>query len=273
MAVAAPDGWANPLTVTFADAQTIQATFVPAKTFRDVPRNRADYAAIVALASRGTILGYNAEQYGPDDGVQRAQLAALIARATGAGPGTPTVGTLSPPACLVAGTWDCEDWGTTLTDQSGDPNLWRNAGTLQHYGVALGYTAGDCAGKWRTFPCYGPADPVTYAQTITFITRMMQVKGYWVAQPSAPLPYANVPGPHREDVRTFHFYTVGVPAPPPTGMPTPRAAGSPGRCGRRWTATGAAASQARAAPCCSRGSESGRGWRRLVGAPPTSRSC
>jgi hypothetical protein len=101
--------------------------------------------------------------------------------------------------------------------ETGQPHLWRNAGTLQHYGVALGYAFGDYAIKGRAFPCYGPSDPVTYAQTITFIVRMMKVKGYWLAQPTAPLPYANVPGPHQEDVRTFAFYTQGlggIPAPP-----------------------------------------------------------
>jgi hypothetical protein len=184
-------GWAVPLTLTMDAAHTVQATFAPTRAFPDVPVGRADHAAIVALASRGTIFGYGTGNYGPDDGVQRAQMAALIARATGAGPGTPPA-TLSPPACLVAG-------------------------TLQRYGVALGYTAQDCAKQGRTFPCYGPSDPVTYAQTVTFIARMMQVKGYWLAQPGAPLPYVGVPGPHQEDVRTFHDDPQGlggVPAPP-----------------------------------------------------------
>lgn len=44
--------------------------------------------------------------------MQRVQMAALIARATAAGPGTPPT-TLVPPACLVAGTWDCENWSNT----------------------------------------------------------------------------------------------------------------------------------------------------------------
>ena len=49
----------------------------------------------------------------------------------------PPGATLAPPACLAAGTWDCEDWGNNFTDQSGvTPNLWRNVGTLQHYSVS-----------------------------------------------------------------------------------------------------------------------------------------
>ena len=57
---------------------------------------------------------------------------------------------------------------------------------------------------------------MTYAQTISFITRAMKVKGYWVAQNGAP-PYAGIPLPHQGDVATFYFYTQalgGVPAPP-----------------------------------------------------------
>ncbi|MFN8516972.1 MAG: S-layer homology domain-containing protein [Chloroflexia bacterium] len=209
-------GWANPLTVTMDQNHTVQATFVTAKTFSaDVPGNHPNAEAIAELATRGNILGYDSTHYGPDDGVQRAQMAVLIARATPNGPGTPTNGTLTPPGCTVAGTWDCEDWGNTFTDRSGVPaSLWRAAGTLQHYGVAFGYSAGDCASKGRAFPCYGPTDPVSYAQTIAFIARAMIAKGYWVAQPNAPLPGGNVPGVLATPIRTFAFYTGSIPGAP-----------------------------------------------------------
>ncbi len=209
-------GWASPLTITMNVAHTAQATFAATKTFTaDLPASHPNATAITELATRGNILGYSASAYGPADGVQRAQMAALIARATPTGPGTPTNGTLTPPACTVAGSWDCEDWGNGFTDQGGiDAKLWRDAGTLQHYGVAFGYTAQDCAAQGRIFPCYGPTDPVSYAQTIAFITRAMIAKGYWVAQPNASLPYAGVPGVLATEVRTFHLYTGGVPAPP-----------------------------------------------------------
>ncbi len=233
-------GWANPLTITMDADHTVQATFAPTKAFGDVPANRDDAAAIGELATRGTIRGYNASSYGPDDGVQRAQMAALIARAT---TGTAPAGhTLTPPACLVAGTWDCEDWGNSFTDQSGDPNLWRNAGTLQHYGVALGYQPGDCAAKGRAFPCYGPSDAVTYAETITFITRAMVAKGYWVLQPNAPRSPTR--GSRRSSRRSWRPTIstrrgrAGSPRPRRTGAAGPRAAGSRGRCGRRSTPTG-----------------------------------
>jgi hypothetical protein len=208
-------GWDSALSITMNGDHTAHATFAPTASFPDVGTGRADRAAIIALATRGTIRGYADGTYGPDDGIQRAQMAALIARATASGPGTPTNGTLAPPACVVAATWDCESWGTGFRDQNGlDPNLWRNVGTLQHYGVALGYDGAACTERGAASPCYAPTEAVSYAQTITFITRMMKAKGYWVAQPGAPLPYANVPGPHQEDVRTFAHYTGSVPGLP-----------------------------------------------------------
>jgi hypothetical protein len=206
-------GWAATLALTMDRPHTVAATFAPPVTFADTPANRADYAAIVALATRGTIRGYNTERFGPDDGVQRAQMAALIARAMAHGPGTPPGGVLTPPACLIAGSWDCEDWGNDFTDRNGlDANLWRNAGTLQHYGVARGYAAGDCTAKGREYPCFGPTDPVTYAETITFITRAMVAKGYWEMQPITPYPGA--PEVFAREFATYVYYTGGISAPP-----------------------------------------------------------
>jgi hypothetical protein len=78
----------------------------------------------------------------------------------------------------------------------------------------FGYTAADCAGQGRAFPCYGPTDPVSHAQTIAFITRAMIAKGYWVAQPDAPLPDPGVPSVLSTEARTFAFYTGSLPALP-----------------------------------------------------------
>ncbi len=146
-------GWSSSLTITMSGPHTVQATFVATTNFGDVSGNREDAVAIAELASRGTIRGYTNGNYGPDDGVQRAQMAALIARATSAGPGTPTGGTLTPPDCLVPGSWDCEDWGNNFQDRNGlDANLWRNVGALQHYRVAFGYDAASCTIKRLPFP-------------------------------------------------------------------------------------------------------------------------
>ena len=114
---------------------------------------------------------------------------------------------LAPPACLVAGTWDCEEWPNNFTDRNGlDGNLWRDIGALQHYGVALGYTAGDCAAKGEAFPCFGPTDTVTYAETIIFITRAIIAKGYSVSQPNGPQPYVGVPAVFAGTVVTFPLH-------------------------------------------------------------------
>lgn len=211
-----PDGWADPATLTMDTDHSLVAVFAPTKAFvNDVPINHQYYTAITALATRGYILGYNANSYGPADGVQRAQMAALISRGTPEGPGIPTKGYVAPPDCVIVDTWDCEDWGNTFTDQGGIvASLWRNAGTLQHYQVAFGYTANDCAARGRAFPCYGPTDPVSHAQTIAFITRAMIVKGYWVAQPNAVLPDPGVPGVLATEAKTFAYYTGGLPALP-----------------------------------------------------------
>jgi hypothetical protein len=130
----------------------------------------------------------------------------------------PGSGALVPPACVVAGTWDCEDWGTTFADRNGlDAGLWRNVGALQHHDVARGYSAADCAAKGLPAPCFAPTAPVSYAETITFVTRAMVAKGYWQLQPNAPQPYAGVPAVFAPEVATYHHYTQargGVSAPP-----------------------------------------------------------
>jgi hypothetical protein len=198
-------GWAMSLTITMNGSHAVQAQFVATTTFPDVDSTRDDYPAIVALATRGTILGYLDGRFGPDDPVSRAQMAALIARATPGGPGTPTNGTLTPPGCVMPDSWDCEDWGNNFVDQDGlDGNLWRDVGTLQHYGVAGGYDGVH----------FGPNDPVTYAQTIAFITRAMVAKGYWQWQPAGPRPPDGVPPGHDRDVRTFLYYVGSQPALP-----------------------------------------------------------
>ncbi|MFN8515612.1 MAG: S-layer homology domain-containing protein, partial [Thermomicrobiales bacterium] len=206
-------GWETPLTITMEANHAVEAAFVKTVNFPDVTTGQT-LVAVRELASRGAIFGYTNGNYGVNDPVQRAQMAALIARATPNGPDTPPT-MLTPPDCVVANTWDCEDWGNTFTDQSGVPaSLWRDAGTLQHYRVAFGYSEQDCAKKGRAFPCYGPTDQVSQAQTIAFIARAMVAKGYWEWQLDAPLPDTGVPGVLAKEVRTYIFYTGGVPAAP-----------------------------------------------------------
>jgi len=210
-------GWAGSLTLTMDSSHTAQATFAPTTSFPDVGSGRPDRDAIVALTSRGTVRGYADGRFGPDNRVTRAEMAALIARAMPAGSTAPPT-TLTPPACTAAGTWDCEVWPNSFTDQGGlDPNLWRDVAALQHYGVTSGYAPADCAARGFPAPCFGPNGTVSHVETIVFIVRAMVAQGYWVLQPAAPQPYPGVSSAFTAQVATYHFYTQavgGIPAPP-----------------------------------------------------------
>jgi hypothetical protein len=178
------EGWANPLTMTMGSEHSVVANFARRRHFTDLPPGPPPYEAISQLAARMIILGYSKGDFGPNDTVQRAQMAALIARAMG---------------------WDREDHGNSFTDANGiDPNLWRNVGTLAHYGVARGYGDGT----------FGTFDAVLQVQVISFITRGMVAKGRWVAATADdPTLYPNVPAStgHRLDLVTYHRNAGAVP--------------------------------------------------------------
>ena len=181
--------WANPLALTLAADLTVTPVFAPIPIFGDVAPGSAAHGAVTRLAALGVIRGYTNGNYGPDDTTQRAQMAALIARAMG---------------------WEQEDHGNPFGDGGGlDPNLWRNVGTLAHYRVAFGYDPTH----------FAPTDTVTQAQTISFITRAMVAKGYWTRattdQPGL-FPNVTVASGHRWDLLTYYAY-VGA---PPDSAPT-----------------------------------------------------
>ncbi len=182
-------GWANPLTLTVDGPHTVVANFAKRRHFTDLPPGPPPYEAISQLAARLIILGYNDDTFGPTDTTQRAQMAALIARAMG---------------------WGEEDHGNTFTDDLGiDPTLWRNVGTLAHYGVAKGYGDGT----------FGTVDRVLQAQVISFITRGMVAKGRWVAATTDdPALYPDVPAVsgHRLDLITYHRNAGTIPGTVPT---------------------------------------------------------
>jgi hypothetical protein len=185
-------GWANPLVVTMDGHHTVAPAFALAPAFADLAPTDPAHPAITQLAARGIVRGYDPTTFGPGDVVLRAQMAALIARAMG---------------------WDAEDWGTPFTDRGGvDDDLWRNVGTLAHYGVARGYGDGT----------YAPLNPVLHAQVISFVTRAMVAEGYWTPRPADPALYGGVLNGtgHEEDVATYLHYTRargGVPDYPEGG--------------------------------------------------------
>jgi hypothetical protein len=181
--------WDNPLVLTVQDNLTVTPVFAPFPVFGDVQPNHVAYAAIERLAGLGVIRGYGNGNFGPNDTTQRAQMAALIARAMG---------------------WDQEDWGNPFSDGNGiDSNLWRNVGTLAHYQVAFGYDPTH----------FAPTDKVTQAQTISFITRAMVKKGFWTSvttdQPKL-FPNVTFTSGHRWDLLTFYAYDSAPPDCTPT---------------------------------------------------------
>jgi hypothetical protein len=165
--------------------------FVPVaercSSFADVRNTGPACPAITSLTQAGVIQGYdtNPPTFGPNQSVQRAQIAAFLVRALGwqsmnQGPNTfndfgPLVGELREASLILA---------NACTNPS-DPNTC----------VAKGYGDGR----------FGPNDGVTYAQVMTFIARAFIFDGTWRPQ-SAAHPYNGVPQVHESDVRTYHAY-------------------------------------------------------------------
>lgn len=196
-------GWPNPVDLTMDADHTMAVTLVPTPAFGDVPPAKTGHGPIIELTARQIIRGYGNGNYGPDDLVQRAQMAALIVRSFG-------WNTASCPAMA-------------FTDRQGIvQELWDNVCVLADYGVALGYRPASCAERNLAYPCFGPLDRVTHVQTIAFITRAMVRMGYWQNQPPRPGLYGGVLDGtgHEVDVATYLYYTQGfggVPDYPATG--------------------------------------------------------
>lgn len=179
-----PRGWASPLLLVMDGNHTVSARFVAMPTFADVPVSNEAYAAISQLSTRGIIHGYGDGRFGPGDTTLRAQMAALIARAM---------------------EWDTENHGNSFSDRGPvDDDLWRDIGTLAYYQVAHGYGDGT----------YGPTNEVLYAQVVSFITRAMVAKHYWVQEiTDDPTLYPNITvvSGHRMDILTYYHNAGPLP--------------------------------------------------------------
>ncbi len=175
-------GWANPLDLTMDRDHTISVSGASRQRFTDGTSENPAADAVAQLAARGIIRGYGDGRFGPDDPVMRAQTAGLLSRALG---------------------WNEADFGNRFSDRERvDADLWRNVGALAHYGVARGYDDGT----------FHPTEAVVQAQTISFITRAMVVKGYWQTQPDDGVLFPNLPASsgHRDDLATYAHY-AGLP--------------------------------------------------------------
>lgn len=171
-------GYGPNLALTMGTGHRVVAQFAQPRAYPDLSPDDPAATAIAHLAGSGVIRGYQDGTFGSNDTTLRAQMAALIARAVG---------------------WENEDWGNGFSDRGEiDAALWRNVGTLAHYAVARGYGDGS----------YDPTGPVLNIQAISFISRALIARGWWVAQADDPRLYPNVPPSSgaRGDLATYVHY-------------------------------------------------------------------
>lgn len=178
-------GWANPYTPPPSiPIVNIVASFAARPTFSDLAPQEPGLAAIQQLAARGVIKGYVDGTFGPTNQIQRAEAAVMLVRAFG---------------------WSQQPSQSTFTDELGvGPELWRAVGILAQKGIAKGYNS----------TTFGSRDPVTMAQTVSFITRSMVATGVWIPQPDpgpgALYPNISLDNAHRQDIVTFVYYAGGL---------------------------------------------------------------
>lgn len=200
-------GWANGVTIRMNGGHAMEATFGQAQSFNDVPPGNAAYNAVGALAARNIIAGYGDGNFGVNDYVQRAQMAAFLDR------GIPSA---YSGTCLAQYSWDCESWSDSNFQDIGGlaASLQRNIRTIAHYGVTYGCTS-------TTF-C--PTATVTQGEVIAFISRAMVNRGYWVMQPDNPSIYPGI-SQFRQEVVTYYAYTNGTGIAWNTGSTSPATRG------------------------------------------------
>lgn len=182
-----------------------------AERFVDVPADSPACDAIVALADRGVIKGYatTPPTYGPGDPVQRAQVAVLLVRARH---------------------WEGRSREfRTFSDIAWLPQDMRDAVLIVANACQTPFGDYSCVGRGYVDGRFGPDDPVTYGQVITFISRAFSLNpsNDWLPQTAWPQTYRGVPAEHDVDVRTFDFYAGAIPDAPTTpegwNSPAPRA--------------------------------------------------
>lgn len=186
--------------------------------FADVDANNPACSAIAFLTTSHIITGYdtNPKTFGPNDAVQRAQMAAFLMR------GLRWQGEATSPRTFT-------DFGALVGElQTASLTLGNKCDSASQC-VARGYEPAACTARGLTPPCFGPNDSVTYAQVISFIARAFPFDRdfAWLPQPTGPLPYTGVPSVHQTDARTYTFYAGAIPDAPTSeaawSQPAPRA--------------------------------------------------
>jgi hypothetical protein len=159
------------------------ATFAPQRQFPDVGASDRGVLAIEQLAARGIIKGYPDGRFGPDNQIARVEAAALLVRLSG--------------------------WGGDPPNPFSDRNdvgdeLWRDVAILVQHDVVHGYGDGR----------FGTRDPVSQAQVISLITRLLVQQGCWQpAANDAGTIYPNIAplNAHRSDLVTYVQNAGAVP--------------------------------------------------------------
>jgi S-layer homology domain len=182
--------------------------------YADVHKDGPACPAITSLSQSGVINGYatNPPTFGPNQIVQRAQIAAFLVRSL-------------QWQNLPKGPKSFNDFGPLVGELRDDALILANACTPAGSNTCVAQGYGD--GR------FGPNDNVTYAQIMSFVTRafIYDSRSVWVSHPEGPQYYNGVPAVHAGDVATYNYY-VGdnlqqiVPMPStPDGwnQPAPRA--------------------------------------------------
>lgn len=176
--------------------------------FVDVDGGDPACVAISTLVANRITSGYatNPPTFGPTDAVQRAQIAAFLVRA------------LSWQG-MATGPRSFSDFGPLVAELRNASLVLANQCDSAGACVATGYGDGR----------FGPTDPVTHAQVLSFIARAFRFDPTraWQPQTTGTVPYSGVPGVHLTDVRTYDHYAGTIPAAPTTAdgwnSPAPRA--------------------------------------------------
>lgn len=180
----APDAFAIPRTPDQV-FENVAPFFVPQTSpFPDVDANTPYATAIFYLYGLGIVRGTQDGFYRPNNSLLRAQMAGMVARAF---------------------LWADEMYGNVFLDQTVvDNELWNDVGVLSHYDVARGYTDRE----------FDPLTPVLNVQDISFVTRAMVTKRFWIQEQDAlPNRFTNIPwaSGHILDLATYVKYTGSVP--------------------------------------------------------------
>ncbi len=152
-----------------------------ARTFSDVPADAWYYKAVVTLAGKGILLGYEDGLFRPEQAISRAEFAAIAAR------------------CAKAST----EKEVTFPDVPAGEWYYKAVRTAVSYGWINGYEDGT----------FQPGRPITRAETAAIVNRMLaRIPDYQAVNSGAGARFPDVPASHWAfydiaEASTEHDYT------------------------------------------------------------------